>query len=344
MTETKKPNLVIRGLDLGLGIVFAPMAGVTDSPVRRLAKRFGADLLFSEMVPAKGLYAVKRPTAREKLLRYVRHSAEEKPLAVQLFGHEPETFTKAAKMALDEGAALIDINAGCPVKKVVNHRSGASLMRDPDLLARIVEATRQAGDFPLTVKTRLGWDTDSINYIEVSRRCIDAGADAITLHARTRSQMFGGQADWDAIKTLVEAVSVPVIGNGDITSGELAKQRMEQTGCAGIMIGRAAYGRPWIFAEVRAALSGQTPPAEITPLQAHQVFFDHFNMLVEEKGERVALREVRKHLLWYTKGYPGASTMRRTVYTFTEPRKVLEAAKSFFENAEKEKANHAEAC
>lgn len=329
-------HLIIKGLDLGRGIALAPMAGITDSPVRRLAKRFGADLVFSEMVPAKGLYMVKRKSALTRMMRYVRHEPDEKPICVQLFGHEPETFTKAAKMVLDAGADCIDINAGCPVKKVVNSGSGAKLMQDPDLLARIVQAARAAGDFPLTVKIRLGWDERERNFLEVAKTVADAGADAITLHGRTRAQMFKGKADWSAIAELVDELDVPVIGNGDVCSGSDAVEMIRQTECNGIMIGRGANGRPWIFEQVRAALEGRPVPKTPEPERIFQIFQSHLEMLEEEKGTKNALKQIRKHLLWYSKGFPGAVALRRTLFTFTDPRKVLSAAEEFFKKTQEE--------
>lgn len=337
---TVSNNLIIRNLDLGRGITLAPMAGITDSPVRRLAKRFGADLVFTEMVPAKGLFMVKRKPALLRMMRYVDHKPDEKPVCVQLFGHEPETFTKASGMVLDAGADCIDVNAGCPVKKVVSSGSGAKLMRDPELLARIVEAVRRAGDFPLTVKIRLGWDEGERNFIEVAKRVIDAGADAITLHGRTRAQMFNGKADWSAIADLVNAIDVPVIGNGDITCGNDAVEMVRQTGCAGVMIGRGANGRPWIFNQVRAALEGQPIPNAPKPMEVFGIFQSHLGMLEEEKGAEKALRLIRKHLLWYSKGYTGAVALRRTLFTFTEAKKVLKAARDFFERAQEELSNN----
>ena len=318
------------------------MAGVNDSPVRRLAKRYGADLVVSEMVAAKGLYMVKRQTAREKLLSYACHASEEKPFCVQLFGHEPETFTKAAQMVMDIGADLVDINCGCPVRKVVNSGSGSALMKDIDLIGRIVEATRKAGDFPLTVKLRLGWDDSEKNFLDAAKVAVNAGADALILHGRTRSQMFGGNADWDAIAQLVREVSVPVIGNGDVNGPDDAIAMFEQTGCQGIMIGRGANGKPWIFNQIKAAFEGRPIPSDPSPMEVHEIFQEHFRMLVEEKGEALALRLIRKQLIWYTRALPGATAFRRMLFNFKKPKTVLEAAKRFFENALAEREIDAE--
>lgn len=334
MTDSPESSLKIGNLDLGRGIVLAPMAGVADSPVRRLARRMGADMVCSEMVAAKGLSMVKRKTARARLLSYVAHHREEKPFCAQLFGHEPATFTKAAQMVIEAGADLVDINAGCPVKKVVSSGSGAALLRNPELFGRIVQAARAAGTFPLTVKMRLGWDDENRNFLELANIAVEAGADAITLHGRTRAQMFGGRADWDAVAELTRTLKVPVIGNGDVTCGRDAQRMFAQTGCAGVMIGRAATGRPWIFREVRAVLEGKKPPPDPTPLEIHAVFAEHFRLLVEHKGAERALKEIRKHLLAYTRGLHGAAILRRSVYNTRDPEQVLEAAERFFQEAD----------
>ena len=343
MNSKFRARLNIRGVDLGFGIVAAPMSGITDSPVRTLAKRFGADMVCCEMIAAKGLAYVRRPSARARLLSLVSHSEEEKPFCVQLFGSEPETFSSAARMVVEAGAEVVDINAGCPVRKVVGTGAGAALMRQPDLLAKIIRATREAGDFPLTVKLRLGWDDESRNFVEVAQAAVEAGADAITLHARTRSRMFGGTADWDAIAELAEALPVPVIGNGDVNCAQDALRMLERTGCAGVMIGRAANGRPWIFRQIKAMLSGREVPPDPEPTQIHQLFAEHFALLVEEKGEYRALREIRKHLLWYTRGMPGAVALRRSLYTFKDTETVTDAAKRFFTNAQNKRDEHARA-
>lgn len=336
MILSDKSPLIIGKLNLGRGVFMAPMAGVSDSPVRRLAKQFGADVVCSEMIPAKGLAMVKRNIARDRILTYVRHHKEEKPFCAQLFGREPETFTKAAGMLMDAGADFIDINLGCPVKKVVNSGSGSALLKDPPLIGRIVKAARAAGDFPLTVKMRLGWDDDSINFIEVAKIARDAGADGVVLHARTRARMFSGQADWDAIAQLVDAMDIPVIGNGDVRSAQDAVAMFEKTGCAGIMIGRAAMGRPWIFAQVKAALANQPIPPRPKPMEMLEIFKNHFQMLTEEKGEKRAFLEIRKHIISYTRGLPGAVELRRHLFQYKDPRMVISETSGFFENVAKE--------
>lgn len=344
MSQKFQNKLIIKELDLGEGIFLAPMAGVTDSPVRRLAKSYGADVVCSEMMAAKALAMVKRKVAKERVISYAIHQLDEKPFSAQLFGREPETFTKAAKMVLDAGADIIDINSGCPVKKVVNSGSGVMLMRDPALFGKIVAATRSAGDFPLTVKIRLGWDQDEMNFLEIAKIAVEEGADAIILHPRTRTQMFHGHSNWSAITQLVKAVDVPVIGNGDIKSGEDVIKMFTETGCAGVMIGRAANGNPWIFKQIKAALNGEKAPNCLSPMEVHDIFVKHFKMLVELKDENRALKEIRKHLLWYTRGMTGAVAMRRTLFTFTDQKKVLNVAEEFFKSAEKGSSDHAKAC
>ena len=328
----RKP-LIIRDVNLGNGVILAPMAGITDSPVRRLAKRYGVDMVVSEMVAAQGLSMVKRNSALQRQLAYARHHEDEKPFCVQLFGKDPAYFAKATPMVLDEGADLIDINLGCPVKKVVNSGSGSALLKDPPLIGKIVAATRACGEFPLTVKMRLGWDHDSENFIEVAKICVDAGADAVILHARTRSEMFGGHSHWDRIAQLKQAIDVPVIGNGDIVRPEDAVAMFEQTGCDGIMIGRGANGRPWFFAQIQAALEGRKIPPAPNAFEVLDVFESHLRMLCDVKGVRHALLDIRKHLLWYTKGRPGANEFRRNLYNLGDPEKVMEAARVFFRNA-----------
>jgi nifR3 family TIM-barrel protein len=289
-------------------LILAPMAGVSNSPFRRLSRDFGAGLVYAEMVSDKGLMY---DNERTKKLLYM--TDEEKPMAQQIFGSDLETMVQAA-LYIDKNSNcdIIDINMGCPVPKVaIKAQAGASLMKNPDLIYDIVSEIVKKVSKPVTVKIRSGWDNQSVNAVLVAKRIEEAGASAITVHARTRSQGYSGHADLDVIKAVKEAVKIPVIGNGDVIDGPSAKYMLEYTGCDAVMIGRGALGNPWIFREINAYLKDGTVFEKPTHEELKEMMLQHLDSLVELKGERTAVLEMRSHGPWYLKGIEHASHLRK---------------------------------
>ena len=303
----------MNGFDfLSEGALLAPMAGVTDMPFRSICHEMGCPMATSEMVSAKGfLLAPKGNRATAQLLAV--SPREEGAVALQLFGHEPEIMARAAEMLTRDGRyAMLDINMGCPVPKIVGNGEGSALMRDPVQAAQIVKAVAQASHVPVSVKMRLGFEAGSESYLLLGQLAQESGAAMITLHARTRSQFYEGRADWRAIRRLRERVDIPVVGNGDVASAQDALRMMEETGCAGVAVGRAAQGNPWIFAQIRDALAGR-PVTEPAPEEKLAVLMRHARELADLKGEDVAVREMRRHVVCYVKGMPGAARVRTRV-------------------------------
>lgn len=309
-------------------LYLAPQAGVSESPFRRLCRRFGADVVVSEFVSAEG---IRRDNARSH--RYLRFDDAERPIGVQIFGADPGAMAEAAAYVGDVYEPdFIDINFGCPVKKVVKRNGGSGCLKDLDLVERIIRAVDAATSLPTTVKIRSGWSEEMRNPVEIALRCQDAGARVLTLHARTRTEMYSGHANWDEIAAVVEALEIPVIGNGDVWSGEDAKRMRDHTGCAGIMIARGSHGAPWIFAAARAALDGKPmPPVPDVP-ERFQIVLDHArNAIAFERDETLAMVEFRKHLGWYTKGLPDGRALRQRLYEvrrLEEAEELLEAYRS----------------
>lgn len=290
-------------------IVLGPMAGITEAPFRGICKRMGAGLTYTEMVSAKGLHYNPDNAISRSLLTF---SDEEVPCAVQLFGAEPELMAEQARGIVERyGAdvAFIDINMGCPVTKVVAKGEGSALMRTPDLAARVVSAVVERCGVPVTVKIRSGWVADEVNAVEFARRMEDAGAAAIAVHGRTRSQFYHGKADWDVIAGVKSAVGVPVIGSGDVFSADDAIAMLERTGVDGVMVARGAQGNPWIFREARALIDRGEVLAPPSAFERIDMAREHAAALVEFAGER-AFARMRKHVAWYIKGMPGATHMR----------------------------------
>lgn len=304
--STRHKSFAIGGVELDNPVILAPMAGVCNPSFRKLAKRLGAGMVCAEMVSDKALVH-----HNERTRRMLQIIPDEHPVSLQLVGYDIDTMVLAAEMVAEgTNADIIDINMGCPVLKIYKNGSGAALARDPSYAAAIVEAVVRRVDRPVTVKFRKGWDDDSVNAVEVAKAVEAAGAQAVTVHGRTAKQLYSGQADWSIIKEVKEAVSIPVIGNGDVSGPEDAVSLLEETGCDGVMIGRAALGYPWIFREVAHFLhNGErlTPPNSTERIH---VAIEHLHLLAEEKGEQTGVREMRKHAGWYIKGLPGAAQIR----------------------------------
>ena len=307
-----KGAVKIGEVDFDSPFVLAPLAGVSDSPFRQLAREQGASAVYTEMVSADGLARGNQAT-----LDYCRFEPHERPLGIQLFGSDPGVMADATRILCDLPAAarpdLIDINMGCPVRKVVNRCAGAALLNDLPRLASIVERMSEVSRVPVTAKIRLGWDGESQNVVEVSKTLEQAGAKAVAIHARTRAEKFEGQAHWDLIAAAKRAVAIPVIGNGDVRSPADAERMLEQTGCDIVMLGRAAFGDPWVFARVRA----HHERAEELPLPSASerlaAGVRHLRMLEADVGEVVAAKEMRKHVAWYIRGLPHSHKVREQV-------------------------------
>ena len=298
-------TLTIGNVVMDNPLVLAPMAGVTDLPFRLLCKEQGAGLVCMEMVSAKAIYYNNKNT--EALLEI---DTREKPVSLQLFGSDPEIMAAMAHRIEDRPFDILDINMGCPVPKVVNNGEGSALLKNPELVRKIVTAVVKAVDKPVTVKIRRGFDEDSVNAVEIAKIIEDCGAAAVAVHGRTREQYYSGKADWDIIRQVKEAVAIPVIGNGDVTSPEAAVALMKQTGCDGIMIGRAVRGNPWLFSEILHYLETGEHKDRPTMEEVREMILRHTRMQIELKGEYTALREMRKHVAWYTAGFPHSARLR----------------------------------
>ena len=315
-------KLTIGNVELNNNVILAPMAGVTDLPFRLLCREQGAALVCTEMVSAKAiLYNNKNTKALLEM------HPDEAPVSLQLFGSDPEIISEMAKRIEELPFAVLDINMGCPVPKVVNNGEGSALMKNPKLAGEIVSAAAKAIKKPVTVKIRTGFDKDHINAIEMAKIMEDSGAAAVAVHGRTREQFYSGEADWDIIARVKEAVSIPVIGNGDVTDCESADKLLKQTGCDGIMIGRAARGNPWIFSQVTAFLEDGTILPLPTSEERKAMILRHGRLQLEYKGEYTGVREMRKHVSWYTAGMPHSAQLRQrvnAVENFSELEELIE--------------------
>jgi nifR3 family TIM-barrel protein len=319
------------GLSIGAQAIrnrafLAPMAGITDRPMRRLAARYGAGLVVSEMIASAAL-----TTGNGEMIRKLAASPG-LPHMVQLAGCEAEWMARAAKIAEDAGADIIDINFGCPAKRVTNGYAGSALMRVPDLAQSLVEAVAGATSLPVTVKMRLGWDDDSLNAPDIARRAVNAGAQMITVHGRTRQQFYKGEARWEKVRAVVEAVDVPIVVNGDITSFERAQEALRLSGAAAVMIGRGAQGQPWVVGQIAAGLAGQGAAPAPTGAELTAIVIEHYEGVLSEYGEHVGVRAARKHLDWYLEAsaLPVSKETRRQLVESQNPAEVIGMIEAIF--------------
>ena len=314
----------IGNVELTNRVFLAPMAGVTDMPFRVLCKEQGCGLVYTEMVSAKGMHYNDQKSTQLTLL-----DEKEKPGAVQIFGSEPEILAEVAARLDKSDASIIDINMGCPAPKITKNGEGSALMRKPELVARIVKAVSSATQKPVTVKIRKGWDDTTINAIQIAQIAEENGACAVAVHGRTREQYYSGKADRDIIKQVKRAVSIPVIGNGDVVGPIEAKRLFEETGCDAIMVGRGAQGNPWIFNQINSYLEEgkivQTPTAQ----EKIEMIIRHMNMLMEHKGERTGILEMRSHIAWYIKGLRDAAHTKQKIFTLTDKEEIFSVLQSF---------------
>lgn len=300
----------IGNIEIKNQVVLAPMAGISNTSYRTIIKEMGAGLIYAEMVSDKAIMF-----DNDRTIELLKMRESERPIAQQIFGSDEDSFVIAAKKIVElMHPDILDINMGCPVPKIaLKSQAGASLLKDPDKIEKIVRSVVNAVNIPVTVKIRSGWDSNTINCVEVAKRIENAGASAITLHARTRAQGYSGSADWSLIKKVKEAVSIPVIGNGDIKTCYDVKKMLEETGCDAVMIGRGVLGNPWLIKECVDYLEDGTLPQRVSAKEKMQMLKRHFELLCKDKGEKLALLEIRTHALWYIKGLPGSASIKNQI-------------------------------
>ncbi len=321
-------TLRIGNVTLKNNVILAPMAGVTDLPFRILCREQGAGMVCMEMVSAKAIYYGNKNT--EQLLEI---HPQEMPASLQLFGSDPDIIGEMAKRIEERPFAVLDLNMGCPVPKVVNNGEGSALMKDPKLVEEILTGLVKAVKKPVTVKIRKGFDEEHVNAVEIARIAEGCGVAAVAVHGRTRAQYYSGKADWDIIAAVKDAVKIPVIGNGDVTSARSAEAMLRYTGCDGVMIGRAAQGNPWIFREVTEYLETGAAVPRPKPEEVKELVGRHAALQLKYKGEYTAVREMRKHLAWYTAGYPHSARFRQTINTMETMEELLTGVEEIFGDA-----------
>lgn len=322
-------TISVGSIDIEDPVFLAPMSGISDLPFRRIVKRYGAGLVFSEMIASRAVVEEARHSKIESR-KMQEYYGDEYPMVVQLAGHDPQVMAEAAKINVDRGAAIIDINFGCPVKKIVNKLAGSALMRDEDLAVNIMKAVVKAVDVPVTMKTRLGWDHQNLNAASVCRKAQDVGVKMVTVHGRTRNQMYKGEADWAAIAPVKDAVDIPVIVNGDILTPEDAKAALEASGADGVMIGRGCQGKPWALRDTMAYLKGEQIPAAPNMSELHALIREHYDAILEHYGEHAGVRLARKHLAWYISGIANAAEFRNEINKIPDANAVKARLDEFF--------------
>ena len=322
--QTLKP-ITVGPLTIAAPVILAPMTGVTDLPFRKIVKRYGAGLTVSEMIASQAMIRETRQS-----LQKAAWDPSEEPVSLQLAGCSPNDMAEAARLNEQRGAAIIDINMGCPVKKVVNGEAGSALMRDLKLAAQIIDSTVKAVSVPVTLKMRMGWCHDSLNAPELARIAEDLGVRMITVHGRTRNQMYKGEADWAFVRRVKQATNLPVIVNGDICSREDARDALAQSGADGVMIGRGAYGRPWLLGQVMADLMGEAGRPDPSLDEQLAVILEQYDAMLALYGRETGVRLARKHLGWYVKGLPGSAEFRNRANSLDDPDAVVDALRGFY--------------
>ena len=315
----------IGNIELDNNVLLAPMSGVTDLPFRRLVKKFGASLVISEMIASRAMIL----QTKQSIMKCQNDGHF--PMSVQLAGCDPEVMAEAAKLNEGMGANIIDINYGCPVKKVVNGFAGSALMKDEDLATRIMDSVVKAVKIPVTMKMRLGWNSENLNSPSLAKKAEDVGIKMLVVHGRTRCQMYNGNANWELISKVKDAVKIPVIANGDIRNGENAKEALRLSGADGVMIGRGCYGKPWLINQINEEINNKPITATPTILEQRDIVLNHFDEMIEHYGEQTAIPLARKHIGWYSAGLDGSAVFRAKVNTTFGQENVKELIAQFYE-------------
>ena len=329
-TPNTESTPLLPGFTLGrhridVPLVLAPMAGITDLPFRRICKRFGVGLVVTEMIASRAIDMKRQRTERMGII-----ADDEHPVAIQIAGSDPSYLSEAARWAVGHGADFVDINMGCPVKKICKQVAGSAMLKDEALVARVLKAVVTAVEVPVTLKIRTGWDEQSKNVERIARIAEESGIQMLTVHGRTRAQMFHGHANWQDIGLAKAAVAIPVIGNGDVVDGDSAREMIRISGCDGVMVGRAVQGNPWVLAEVNAVITGQTPPPRPTATERWPVIQEHLRLMAEHHGLRTASQLARKHVAWYSKGLHGSAEFRQHFQAMSEWQQMVDYAGSYF--------------